>query len=76
LAAAPYQLLDHVQSATENNAHGVVVDLRNGPSLFFGEPGLAEAKWIAARDVLADPGSTGAGYIDVTDPRRPAAGVG
>lgn len=76
LAAAPYQLLDHVQSATESSAHGVVVELRNGPSLFFGEPGLAVAKWIAARDVLADPGSAGAGYIDVTDPRRPAAGTG
>lgn len=76
LAAAPYQLLDHAQAATENPAHGVVVQLRNGPSLFFGEPGLESAKWTAASDVLADPGSAGAGYIDVTDPRRPAAGAG
>ena len=76
LGAAPYQLLDHVQSVADNAAHGVVVELRNGPSLFFGDPGVARAKWTAASDVLADPGSGGAGYIDVTDPRRPAAGVG
>ena len=76
LAAAPYRLLDHVQTATENAAHGVIVQLRNGPSLIFGEPGLESAKWIAASDVLADPGSVGAGYIDLTDPRRPAAGAG
>jgi cell division protein FtsQ len=76
LAAAPYRLLDHVQTATENSAHGIIVQLRDGPSLFFGEPELTSAKWIAASDVLADSGSAGAGYIDVTDPRRPAAGAG
>ena len=76
LAAAPYQLLGHVQTVTEDAAHGVIVELRNGPSLFFGEPGLDNAKWTAASDVLANPGSVGAGYIDVTDPRRPAAGAG
>jgi cell division protein FtsQ len=76
LAAAPYRLLDHVQTATENSAHGIIVQLRNGPSLFFGEPDLTGAKWTAASDVLADAGSAGAAYIDVTDPRRPAAGAG
>jgi cell division protein FtsQ len=76
LGAAPYQLLAHVQSVADNASHGVVVQLRNGPSLYFGDPGLDSAKWTAASDVLADPGSVGAGYIDVTDPRRPAAGAG
>jgi cell division protein FtsQ len=75
LGAAPYQLLDHVQSVADNAAHGVVVQLRNGPSLYFGAPGLGSAKWTAASEVLADAGSVGAGYIDVTDPRRPAAGA-
>jgi cell division protein FtsQ len=76
LGAAPYQLLVHVQSVADNASHGVVIQLRNGPSLYFGDPGLDDAKWTAASDVLADPGSAGAGYIDVTDPRRPAAGAG
>jgi cell division protein FtsQ len=75
LAAAPYQLLSHVQSVADSAVHGVVVQLRNGPSLYFGDRGLESAKWTAADDVLADPGSAGAGYIDVTDPRRPAAGI-
>jgi cell division protein FtsQ len=76
LGAAPYQLLGHVQGVADNTSHGVVVELRNGPSLYFGDPGFDSAKWTAASDVLADPGSVGAGYIDVTDPRRPAAGAG
>jgi cell division protein FtsQ len=76
LGAAPYPLLAHVQSVADNALHGVVVQLRDGPSLFFGDAGVARAKWTAASDVLADSGSIGAGYIDVTDPRRPAAGAG
>jgi cell division protein FtsQ len=76
LGAAPYQLLNHVQGVADNATHGVVVQLRDGPNLYFGDPGLDGAKWTAASAVLADPGSIGAGYIDVTDPRRPAAGAG
>jgi cell division protein FtsQ len=75
LAAAPYQLLNHVEAVTTSAGHGVTVRLRNGPSLYFGDRELLTAKWIAAAGVLADPGSAGASYIDVTDPQRPAAGV-
>jgi cell division septal protein FtsQ len=74
LAAAPYQLLAHVGAVTDGAAHGVVVNLRHGPSLYFGDPTLLSSKWTAATDVLADPGSAGASYIDVVDPERPAAG--
>ncbi len=75
LAAAPYQLLSHVQQVTANATHGVVVQLRNGPSMYFGDPSLLSAKWLAATGVLGDPGSNGASYIDVSDPYRPAAGA-
>lgn len=75
LGAAPDEVLGHVQSVADSATHGLVVQLRNGPSLYFGDPGLEGAKWTAADDVLADPGSAGASYIDVTDPRRPAAGA-
>jgi cell division protein FtsQ len=74
LGAAPYQLLAHVGSVTTNPAHGVVVELRHGPNLYFGDPTLLSSKWTAAAGVLADPGSAGASYIDVVDPERPAAG--
>ncbi len=75
LAAAPYSLLEHVQGATETAAHGVVIQLHSGPNLYFGDSGQPGAKWTAASAVLSDAGSAGAGYIDVSDPYRPAAGA-
>jgi cell division protein FtsQ len=75
LGAAPYQLLSHVGSVTKDPAHGLVVELRHGPNLYFGDPTLLSLKWTAATGVLADSGSAGASYIDVIDPERPAAGT-
>ncbi len=75
LAAAPYQLLVHVSGAVDDASHGVIVELRSGPKLYFGGSSELAAKWAAAAAVLADPGSAGAAYIDLTDPYRPAAGA-
>jgi cell division protein FtsQ len=75
LAAAPYPLLVKVSQVTTVGGHGLVAQLRNGPSIYFGDAGRFAAKWLAATAVLADPGSAGAVYIDVTDPGRPAAGA-
>jgi cell division protein FtsQ len=75
LAAAPDQLLSHLSQASTSAAHGLVAQLRNGPSIYFGAPDRLQAKWIAASAVLADGGSNGAQYIDVTDPARPVAGA-
>jgi cell division protein FtsQ len=76
LAAAPYQLLSKVSEATENGSQGLVAQLRNGPKVVFGTNDDLGAKWAAAAAVLADSGSAGADYIDVTVPSRPAAGAG
>ncbi|MGP0047328.1 MAG: cell division protein FtsQ/DivIB [Solirubrobacteraceae bacterium] len=76
LGAAPYALLAKVQAASVDPDHGLVAQLRNGPSIYFGDGGEASQKWMAAAAVIGDPGSAGASYIDVTDPRRPAAGTG
>jgi hypothetical protein len=76
LAAAPYQLLPRITQVTTTGDHGVVAQVRGGPELYFGDTTELRAKWIAASEVLADPGSAGALYIDVTDPARPAAGAG
>ena len=76
LAAAPYQLLAKVGQASEGSAHGLEAQLRNGPNLYFGSDGDLGAKWAAAAAVLADSGSAGADYIDVTVASRPAAGAG
>jgi cell division protein FtsQ len=76
LAAAPYQLLPHVQSARTGVQHGTIVQLRNGPELYFGDGGQLGAKWSAAIATLASPHSAGAAYIDVSAPAKPTAGTG
>jgi len=74
LAAAPHRLRSEISQVTTVSGHGLVAQLRNGPAVYFGDTTSLRAKWLAASAVLADAGSTGAGYIDVTDPGRPAAG--
>lgn len=76
LAQAPYQLLPKVQLASSDSTHGLVVQMRNGPRVYFGGADRLAAKWDAVAAVLAAAGSAGADYIDVTDPARPAAGAG
>jgi len=75
LAAAPSRLEARIASVTSGSAHGLVVQLRSGPSLYFGDDTDLDAKWTSATEVLADPSSAGASYIDVSDPAHPAAGV-
>ncbi|MGN6170620.1 MAG: cell division protein FtsQ/DivIB [Solirubrobacteraceae bacterium] len=74
LAAAPFKLAARAGAVLDTAAHGVVVKLRAGPSLYFGTARSLQAKWIAATAVLASAGSAGAAYIDLSDPSRPAAG--
>lgn len=75
LQAAPYKWLAHIQTATSSAAHGVVLQLRNGPEVYFGPANQLAAKWNALDAVFTNSGSQGAQYIDVSDPQRPAAGV-
>jgi cell division protein FtsQ len=75
LAAAPSQLLSRISQVTTVASYGLVAQLRSGPSIYFGDATRLAAKWTAAAAVLADSGSAGAAYIDVTDPQRPAPGV-
>jgi cell division protein FtsQ len=76
ITAAPDQLAAQVSQVTAIAPHGLVAELRDGPSIYFGQDSQLAAKWTAAAVVLADSGSAGAAYIDVTDPQRPAAGPG
>lgn len=75
LAAAPYGFLLHVASVSSNAVHGVVVQMRRGPQIYFGGSARLVDKWTAALAVLAAAGSAGAQYIDVSDPERPAVGA-
>ena len=76
LAAAPYAFITHIANATSTAAHGVIVQLRNGPQIYFGSTEELSAKWAAALAVLSQSNAAGADYVDVSDPRRPAAGAG
>ncbi len=76
LAAAPYALIPHIANATWTAQHGVVVQLRKGPQLYFGPAVELGRKWRSAIAVLQNRYSAGASYIVVTDPVHPAAGVG
>jgi cell division protein FtsQ len=74
--AAPRPLLSRISQISTVRGHGVVALLHDGPAVYLGAPNELRRKWAAALAVLDDPGSAGASYIDVTDPGRPAAGVG
>jgi cell division protein FtsQ len=76
LRAAPTEWLWRISQVITVASHGLVAQLRGGPSIYFGDDSHLAAKWAAATAVLADAGSAGALYIDVTDPDRPAAGSG
>lgn len=74
LLAGAHQLLAKVSQVSDGGVHGLTVQVRSGPSIYFGDLRALTAKWTAATEVLADSGSAGASYVDVTDPSRPAAG--
>jgi cell division protein FtsQ len=72
--AAPAALRPRLELVEMRAQDGIVVQLRDGPELIFGDATRVRAKWIAATRVLADPEAEGASYIDVRLPGRPAAG--
>jgi cell division septal protein FtsQ len=73
LGAAPGPLRAHIATVAFGS-RGVTITMGNGLVVYFGDGGLAHAKWLALARVLVDPNSAGAGYVDVRLPSRPAAG--
>jgi cell division protein FtsQ len=71
---APAPLRGRLQRVDMRAEQGIVVELRDGPELIFGDARKLRAKWVAAVRILADPKAAGASYIDVRLPGRPAAG--
>jgi cell division protein FtsQ len=72
--AAPAPLRARLERIEIRGQDGIVVELRDGPELIFGDATHVRAKWLAATRVLADPDAQGATYVDVRLPGRPAAG--
>jgi cell division protein FtsQ len=73
-AAVPGLLRGRLERVGLRKGDGLVVELRDGPELIFGDASRARVKWIAAARVLADRDAAGATYIDLRLPGRPAAG--
>lgn len=71
---APLPLRPRLERIELRSGDGIVVEMREGPEIIFGDATRIRAKWIAATRVLADPDAEGATYIDVRLPGRPAAG--
>jgi cell division protein FtsQ len=73
LGAAPPALAKHV-TRVYNGPEGLTVAMGNGLLVYFGDSTRPQAKWMSLARVLASPNATGALYIDVRLPERPAAG--
>ena len=74
VGAAPTPLRPLIAAVAASRDYGVVVTMRGGIVLRFGSPERASGKWAAAAAILADPRVTGAPYVDVREPERPAVG--
>jgi cell division protein FtsQ len=72
--AAPGGLPQRIERVSEGAEQGIVIELRDGPEIIFGDADYVVEKWTAALRVLADPDAAGATYVDVRLPERPVAG--
>jgi cell division protein FtsQ len=73
LGAAPAALLAYVTRAYEG-PEGLTLQMRNGLLVYFGDATRPHAKWLSLARVLSSPNASGATYVDVRLPTRPAAG--
>jgi cell division protein FtsQ len=73
-ATAPPALLRRATTIERRRGEGIVVVMKNGPRVMFGDESQLPAKWRAAAGVLASPDARGASYVDVRLPQRPVAG--
>jgi len=72
--AAPAALAPLIESVAATEEYGVVVELRGGIPVRFGDGVRAADKWAAAAAVLGDPKLTALTYLDVRVPSRPTTG--
>ena len=56
IVLAQPQMLPKISQVTTVAPHGLVAQIRGGPSVYFGDDTQLEQKWIAASEVLGDPG--------------------
>ena len=75
LGATPAPLKDRLTSSSwDESQGGVVIQLRGGPELRFGDGSRGAAKWAAVAAVLSSAQRGAPSYLDVSVPERPVAG--
>jgi cell division protein FtsQ len=75
LGATPAPLKNRIPTSTwDDQRGGVVVDLKNGPEVRFGDGSRAQDKWAAAVAVLSSNERGSPSYLDVSVPDRPVSG--
>jgi cell division protein FtsQ len=75
LGATPEPLRDKVTGSTwDDQRGGVVVDLKNGPEVIFGDGSRARDKWEATVAVLSSPEHGSPSYVNVVVPDKPVSG--
>src|SRR5262245_40936209 len=75
LGATPEPLRDKgTASSWDDQRGGVVIDLKNGPEVIFGDGSRAADKWAAAVAVLSSPEHGSPGYVNVVVPDKPVSG--
>jgi cell division protein FtsQ len=75
LGATPGPLENRITASTwDDERGGVIVDLKNGPEVRFGDGLRAQDKWKAAVAVLSSDERGSPSYLDVSVPDRPVSG--
>jgi cell division protein FtsQ len=75
LGATPEPLRNRVTATSwDDERGGVVLDLKNGPEVRFGDGLRARDKWAAAVAVLSGEARGSPSYLDVSVPDRPVSG--
>ncbi|HEV2982579.1 MAG TPA: FtsQ-type POTRA domain-containing protein [Solirubrobacteraceae bacterium] len=73
LGAVPAPLQRFVQRVY-SGPQGITVVMHSGLSAYFGDATRPHAKWLALALVISNERASGASYVDVRVPERPAAG--
>jgi cell division protein FtsQ len=75
LGATPVPLRNRVTATSwDDTRGGVVLSLKNGPEVRFGDGSRAQDKWAAAVAVLSSNQRGSPSYLDVSVPDRPVSG--
>ncbi len=74
IGAAPAPLRPLIAGSSVSGDYGIVVTMRGGIEVRFGNRDRADQKWTAVAAILADRQLTSVSYVDVRVPDRPAVG--